>query len=618
MANRPLYNGSARIVADNNPAGEPTRVSFNFRASVGSIDTGVETIGNATFEAEAGQAIVLNWSVRKYGGGVELDTPTSARIRIFSDDDSNDSRTGAVFESADLINGAALPLSGSVSFTPATAGTFRIQLEMEQGGGNFGATADDWRIISDGLFNRGGLSTITRAAAQDKGRLRAGLQVTAHLVKTQADLDPASGIFAFTMNAAGTASEESVRSTWTLSRDSNKTTSTETYRTSARRNGTSTIDTFNATTRISSSQHRAERKVNLLNYPTAASQLYDAVLTIENDAALHTNNTRQYDGLGGQSASGKWTYFTSATAPLTLVDFRTAERVSSYTTNTGGSVENIWCDRSDEYSEDANQIPTGAENEEFIATDTNMTVKSGRVLNARGEPLRGIFLTTTVRHEQSGVSRDQWGTDSSTFKTLANGWQDEAHVVTVATPPSGTHTVEAVAYFPSGTFGSPASREFSATRLEQGTPDPGEVHKGKKWPAAASFSIAHVAAMEVTHGGVVSNFVVRVFDKDQPVAPDATPTCRIIKGHGIYAVPFVSPVLTPRAGQTGVFEGSFTPDVATDGERVPYEIFVTATVRGFTRVYWNDVIAISHDIGTQPKDKPDLVSLLDSGRPSIK
>jgi hypothetical protein len=618
MANRPLYNGSARAIADNNPVGEATRVSFNFRASVGAIDTGVETVGNATFEAEAGQAIVLNYDIRKYGGGVELDTPTTAVIRIFPDDDSNDVRTGAVFESSDLIGGNALPRSGTVSFTPATAGTFRVQLEMQQGNGNFGATADDWRIISDGSFQRGGLSSVTRAVAQDKGRLRAGLQVTAHTVKTQADADPASGVFAFTMNAAGTASEESVRVTWTLSHDSNKTSATETYRTSARRSGTSTIDTFNATSRISASQHRAERKVSLLNYPTAASQLYDSVLTVENDSALHANNTRQYDGLGGQSASGKWTYFTVASAPLNRSDFRTVEKASSYTTNTGGSVENIFCDRADEYTEDANKVPSGTENEEFIATDTNMTVKSGRVLNARGEPLRGVFVVTTVRHESSGVQRDQWGTDSASTKTLANGWQDDAHVVTVSTPPSGTHSVEAVAYFPAGTSGSPASREFYASRMEQGTPNPGEVHKGKKWPAAASFSIAHVALFEVVHGGAACNFTVRVFDKESPVAADTTPTCRIVKAHGNYAAPFATPVLTPRAGQTGVYEGSFTPDAVAAGARVAYEIFVTATVRGFTRVYWNDLMALAHDVAVPPKDKADPVSLLDAGRPSVK
>lgn len=217
MAVRPLYNGSARVAVDNGQAGA-LRVAFAFRVSTAAIDPGVETIANSTFEAEAGVGIVLNWDVRKFGDGVEVGTPDFAIIRVFLDDDSNDGRTGEEANSGDLIN-AALPLTGTYTFTPTKSGTYRIALEMQKDNADFGAASDDWRALSDGSFQRGGIAGPTQASAQDKGRLRYGAQVTAYEV-TKQDGAAAPNPFAFVMNAGGTAAAEGARITTTQSHDS--------------------------------------------------------------------------------------------------------------------------------------------------------------------------------------------------------------------------------------------------------------------------------------------------------------------------------------------------------------------------------------------------------------
>jgi hypothetical protein len=606
VAVRPLYNGSARVGVDNGQAGG-LRNAFVFRASTAAIDTGVETVANATFEAEAGQSITLNYDIRKFGDALEQGTPTFAVIRVYNDDDNNDARTGAVAESADLIGGNVLPRTGAFNFTPGTAGTYRVQLEMQKDNGDFGATSDDWRAQSDGNFQRGALANPTQAFARDKGRIRAGLRVLAGVV-TRQDGSPAPTVFAFTMNAAGTAAEEGVQATITFSHDSNKTTANEIYRLSAVRDGTNTVDVTTDSVRIAATQHRITRTITQIVYPVLGPQLYDGRVTVENASALHANNTRQYDALGGQAANGGWTYFTGATAPMTLIDYRTAERQDAYTVNSSGSIEDIHCAFSDEYAEDGAQIPTSTERADYVATDKNMTVKSGRVLNARGEPLRGLFLASSVVHEASGVGRDSWGQDATAFKTLANGWQDDARVVVVSTPPAGVHKVTAEAYFPSGTLATPASRQFYATRIEDGAP--ASVDDGKNWIAPASFSNAILVIRQVNKGGVVVALTVKVYNKDAAIDADAIPTCQVFKNRS--AVVHASPVLTKRPDVTGVYDGEFTPDAVSSGVADTYEIAITVAVSGFTRRYGDAIDVVAFDLakhvhGVDP-------SLLDTGR----
>lgn len=597
MAVRPLYNGTARVQADNNPAAQPTLNRYTFRVRVGAApDTANEDISNTTFEAKAGTTLTLHYDIRKFGDGPGLDDPDEARIRIYRDDDSNDARTGAVAESADLIGDNALPRTGTFDFTPTESGTYRIQLEMQQGNGNFGATSSDWRIISDGFFNRGGISSITRVISQDKGRLRFGHDISTVGVTERGSAAPS--VFALTMNSGGTDLEEAVRVDVTQDKTQNKQTATEVYKIKQRRNVGGTIDVNDTGTILSGTQHRTENKVGLLRYPVNnADTVYDVVVKVESNSALHANNTRQYDALGGQAASGTWVYFTGAGAGLTLTDFQTVTKTASFTVNPGGSIENVFVKKASTYSEDGSQIPVGSEDFSFIATADNMNVKCGRVLNARGQVLRGIFVHCTVVHEGSGSTRDSWGVNDANFKTLANGWVDEPRTVVVSTPPAGVHRITATAYFPGSAFGPPELREFSLVRTESGSPS--SASAGKDWIAPATFARSECLIDQVVKAGSPVPFVFAVFDKDPDESivfrdADSVPACKVYKKTSTgELLLFASPALTKRAGTIGLYDGTFTPSAITaGGAPEAYEVLADVTVGSFKRRYGESLMAI--------------------------
>lgn len=580
MANRPLYNGTARLGVDNNVA-EPLLNRFTFRVKVGAApDPANENIDNTTFQAKAGVAVTIHYDIRKFGSGAEADTPTEAFIRIFGEGLAN------VASSPDLVAGGALPRTGTFVFTPANSGTFWVLLEMRRiiaGVTQWAADNNDLAVFVAG--------TMTRRFTADKGRLRAGVGVNALTITERGNpiVDP----FAVRMNAAQTATEESVRYNVTMSHDP------QVQRALAvrnRRNGLITLDAVAAPS-PSTAAFTQDFKVNQLNYPTLASQLYDAVLFISEASLIHTGNTPQYSGLGDPaSASGAWTHFTDVGAGLTLESFQSVARLASHTVNSLVTIDNTFADFSDEYTEDANGFPTGTENIEYVATDKNMTVKVVGVKNARGEPLGGIFVTINVVHEASGAVRDTWGIDNSTYRTNALGHQSAPKVVTVSTPPGGLHKIDASAYFPSGSFSVPASRELLATRIEQGSPGvpAADASKGKNWIPPASFFVANVVVAPVVKAGQLVNFIIHIFNKIPEIDADVIPVCKVYKSlAGDEAPPFDVPVLTKRAGTTGIYDGSFTPSTLAN-PAVPeiYEVAVGATVISFTKVYSAAVMAV--------------------------
>lgn len=619
MASRPLYNGSARAWVDNNPASEPLRNAFVFRASRGTIDTASEVLSNATFEAKAGVAITLNYDIRKYGAGAELGAPTAAFIRIYKEDDDNNGTSVDVdeFQSADLIGGNNLPRTGTVSFTPSKHGTYRIALEMRLDNNDFGATSDDWRVFSDGGFQNGGLSQMTRLMQADKGRLRWGEDAASATVTERGNSAPS--LFAFTMNTAGTDSQEAVRVDMVMgSSQHTSTAARHTFKVKQRRNGTSTLDLNVESSIINATTHRTESKVTRINYPLdTVNTTYDLVLAIERNSVLHDSNTPQYSGLGGQAADGVWTYFTGVGAGLTLTDYKTVTKLATHVVNAGGGYANIGAFSAALYAEDGSGVPTVAEKFSFIFTDDNMTVKSLGITNARGEPLLGIFIVTENVHEASNTNQSTWGNNDANFKTNALGNQITARTVTVTTPPAGIYKLTGTAYFPGTAFGTPSNREFSVSRVESGSP--ASESAGKDWIAPASFSTAWLVGEDPLNGGVTKTVTLLVFDKQANgdiVFRDAdfVPTIQIFKRQPDNSMAaFATPVATDIG--LGQYTFQFTPDaVALNGKDV-YFIAADVTVGSFKRRWGEDITVWSFD---GPVRHADEVTLLDGARPGLK
>lgn len=606
MPSQQLWNGGAQVKLDNGSGLEATRNAFFFRTSVAAVPTTETNIGNATFEAEAGIGITLNYDIRKFGGGVELGAPDVAFIRIFKEDDDNNGVSVDVdeFQSADLIGGASLPRTGTVSFTPTKHGTYRIALELRRGTNNFGGTSQDWRIFSDGGFDRGGLAEMTTSQSTWKGRLRWGVDASTITVTERGSTAPSK--FAFTMNAAGIDSEEAVRVDAVFAASQNQQVAgTHTFRLKQRRNGTSTIDVNVASSIVSATQHRSETKVTRISYPNeGVDQSYDVLVTVETNSTLHANNSPQYTGLGGQAADGVWTYFTAAPSGGSLTDYKTLTKTATHNVDAGGSVENVGAYSAKNYAEDGDGIPSVAEAFSFIFTDDNMNVKSGRVLNSRSEALGGVFVVTEVKHAASGTNVTTWGNNDAAFKTKTSGagkgWQTTSRTVTVTTPPSGIYTVQATGYFPGTAFGTPASREFGVVRLESGSP--ASASAGKDWIAPASFSTAFIDVQSVVKGGVAVPFTVSVYDKqaDGTIVrkdADSTPTVRVEKRttSGEYTL-HAEPVLTKRAATTGLYDGTFTPDAVSGGNVDIYQIAADVTVGSFKRRWSEPTTAIPYSL----------------------
>lgn len=587
MANRPLYNGTARVGVDNNQ-GSPLTNGFVFRAKVGSApNAGDEAIANSPFQAKAGDALTIFYDIRKYGAGVEVDTPNFAQLLVLSTLSGT-----AAFDSGDLIGGA-LPLTGSFNVTISEVGTYEIRLVMRLDGAT---GANSWSADSDGAFSRGAAVGIVRLAYADKGRLRYGTDLTAITLTERENALPAK--LAIKMNAGLTATEEALRVALDFLH-SRRTGSLDTATTSVRqrRNGTAMVDSAVSVSNPTAMDAQTDIRVNQINYPTLVDTLYDVLSVVGNVSNLHTNNTPEYAALADPAeASGAWMHFTGAGAGLALIDFQTVAKLAGYTANANATIENTHAQDSDTYAEDGAKVPTGPETADYVATAQNMTVKSGRILNSRGEPLGGIFISTQVVYEPSGSVRDSWGIDNAVFKTLANGWQDQSRVVQVVTPPAGVHRLMASGYFPAGTLSTPATREVFATRTEQGAPGaPPDLAKGRNWIAPASFFRAVVVVPPVVPEGLLVDFSVHVFNKSVEIDADLLPVCRVFKSRqGFETAAFATPVLTKRAGTTGIYDGSFTPSLLAD-KSIPeiYEVSASATVLGFPKTFGDALIAVA-------------------------
>lgn len=601
MAVRPLYNGTSRACTDNNLGGALLN-EFCIRAQVGAAPgTGSDAIANTTFEAKAGIALTIHYDVRKFGSGLEADTPTEGRVFIFNTDDSNDATTGAVLDSGDVIAGNSLPRTGNFTFTPSQSGTYRIACWMRRSGT---PSTKDWSAHSDGASSFGALADQKRAIFQDKGRLRYGHDANSLTVTERGSAPPSK--FAVTMNAAQTALQEAVRIESVQSHSQNKTVAgVNTYQFKQRRNGGSTIDVNVETTILNATTHRTETVVDRLSYPNeGVNQSYDIVCAVEDASLLHLNNTPQYSGLGGQAADGAWVYFTGVGAGLTLTDYKTVTKLASHNVDAGGSIENVGAYSAALYAEDANGIPTVAEKFSYIFTDDNMTVKAGRVLNSRAEPVAGLFVVGQCVHESSGQNLITWGNNDTSFKTRTNGWQVSSRTIQVTTPPSGIYKLLATALFPGTAFGAPGARTFSAERIESG--GPASASAGKDWIAPASFSTAWIIGEDPLKGGVAKTVTLVVFNKDVSgniVFQDADflPVVTIFKRQpdntmAAHSTPTVTDI------GLGQYSFTFTPDtVALSGKDV-YFIAADVTVGSFKRRWGEDVTVFSMDLPTHNHD----------------
>lgn len=612
MATRPLFNGATRVMVDNNAI--PALLNeFCFRAQVGSAPNGsTNTIGNITFQATAGSPLTIYYDIRKNGGGVQQDTPTEGRVFVFNTDDSNDAVGGAVLDSGDLIAGASLNISGNFVFTPTQSGTYRLTCWFRRVGT---PSTKDWSAHADGGASFGALSDPRRASAQDKGRLRFGHSILTTGITERGSASPAK--FAVTMNTAGTALQEAVRADVTQSATQNKQVAgVNTYKVKQRRNGTSTIDVNVETTIQSGTAHRTETVVDRLSYPNeGVNQSYDTLVVVERNSTLHDNNTPQYTGLGGQDADGVWVHFTGVGAGLTLTDYKTVTKLATHNADAGGILENVGAYSAKNYTEDANGVPTVPEVFSFIFTDDNMNVKSGRVLNSRSEPLKDIFIVGEVIHEASGTNLITWGNNDPSFRTRVNGWQNGIRTVTVTTPPAGIYRITATAHFPGTSFGTPAQRQFSIARAEQGSP--AGIGAGKDWIAPASFSTAWVVGEEPMKGGVLKNITLNVFNKDvsgNMVFTDADFVPTVYIGKRNLATGIVADFATPTAVwiATGQYQFPFTPDVVATGTKDVYFVAADVTVGSFKRRWGENITAVSYDIVSDPD-----ISVLCSFRPQI-
>lgn len=589
MASRPLYNGAARACTDNNLGGALLN-EFCIRAQVGAaLGTGSDAIANTTFEAKAGGALTIHYDVRKFGAGLEADTPTEGRVFVFLADDLNDAVAGAALDSGDVVAGNALPRVGSFTFTPSQSGTYRLACWMRRVGT---PSTKDWAAHSDGAASFGALADQKRAIFQDKGRLRYGHDLNSVTVTERGAAAPAK--FAVTMNAVETALQESVRIESVQSHSQNKIVAgVHTYQFKQRRNGGATIDVNVETTIQNATTHRTEVVVDRLSFPNeGVNQGYDVVVAVEELSLLHLNNTPQYSGLGGQAADGAWVYFTAAGAGLTLTDYKTVTKLASHNVDAGGSIENVGAYSAALYAEDANGIPTIAEKFSFIFTDDNMTVKMGRVLNSRAEPLAGIFVVGQCVHEASGQNLITWGNNDAGFKTRPNGWQLASRTIQVTTPPAGIYKLIANAIFPGTAFGTPAARTFAAERIESGSP--AAVGSGKDWIAPASFSTAWHAIPDPAQGGQAHVVTLTVFDKaaNGDIVyrnADVIPVIGVWKrNRTTYAMEAHSaPAATAIA--TGQYIFTIVPDVVELGARDIYQIAADVTVGSFKRRWVEDV-----------------------------
>lgn len=600
MAVRPLYNGTARAATDNNLGGGLLN-EFCIRAQVGAApETGSDAISNTTFEAKAGTSLTIHYDVRKFGSGLEADTPTEGRVFIFNADDSNDATTGFVLESGDVISGAVLPRTGSFTFTPTLSGTYRIACWMRR----FGTPATkDWSVHSDGASLFGALADQRRAIFQDKGRLRFGHDLTSLTVTERGNAPPSK--FAATMNATQTALQEAVRIDSVQSHSQNKTVAgVNIYRFRQRRNGTSTMDVDGSSTILTATTQRTETLVTRISYPNeGVNQLYDIVATIAELGALHTNNTPQYSGLGGQAADGIWIYFTGVGSGLTLTDYKTVTKLATHNVDAGGSYDNIGAYSAATYTEDGNGVPTGAEKFSYIYTDDNMTVKTLGIKNSRAEVMGGVFIVTECIHEASGQNITTWGNNDTAFKTNTLGNQITARTVVVSTPPSGIYKLTGTAYFPGTSFGLPATREFSVTRIESGSP--ASASTGKDWIAPASFTTSWLVGEDLIKGGVAKTITIAVYDKQSDGSiiyknADNIPTVSIQKRNRTTYIlsDFASPAVTNIA--TGQYKFTFTPDVITDHTlRDTYLMTADVTVGSFKRRWAEDVTVLGFDLALE-------------------
>lgn len=602
MASRPLYNGTARAATDNNLGGALLN-EFCIRAQVAAAPgTGSDAIANTTFEAKAGVPLTIHYDVRKFGSGLEADTPTEGRVFIFNTDDSNDATTGAVLDSGDVIAGNSLPRTGSFTFTPSQSGTYRLACWMRRSGT---PSTKDWSAHSDGASSFGALADQKRAIFQDKGRLRYGHDADSLTVTERGSAPPSK--FAVTMNTAQTALQEAMRIESVQSHSQNKIVAgINTYQFKQRRNGGSTIDVNVETTILNATTHRTETVVDRLSYPNeGVNQSYDIVLVVEDASLLHLNNTPQYSGLGGQAADGVWVYFTGVGAGLTLTDYKTVTKLASHNVDAGGSVENIGAYSAALYAEDANGIPTVAEKFSYIFTDDNMTVKAGRVLNSRSEPVAGLFVVGQCLHEASGQNLLTWGNNDIAFKTRTNGWQLAARTVQVTTPPSGIYKLTATALFPGTAFGTPAARTFSAERIESGSP--ASASAGKDWIAPASFSTAWHTIPDPAHGGQAHIVTLTVFDKATNGdivlrSADSVPSIIVTKRNRITYV--MEAHSTPAATliATGQYIFTFVPDAVELGARDLYQLAADVTVGSFKRRWIEDVTAYAFNHASHNHD----------------
>lgn len=575
MAARPLWNGSARVSVDNNPADPALLFRYTFKAKVGAAPVvGDENIDNTTFQVRAGTALTIFYDLRKFGAGVESESPSQATIAVLRDD--------GVIEQTEALNlGPGLPVTGSFSFTPANPGTYWLRLFMRSANPTGG---DFWSANNDELFVRIAVSAITRRFTADKARIRAGGVLNSLTITERGNAAPAK--FAPTMKADESDVEEAVRfdPAWAANP---LTLSGNTLRRKNRRNGTTTIDSSTALFGAGVNDFA----VHLLNFP-AGERSYDAVFECDVNSSIHNGNTPQYSGLAAQEASGAWMHFEAPGVGLTLEDFKTVAKLNTFTLDSTTTLPSIFFNNTADYSENASGVPQGAEDFSFIATAENIQGKAGGLKNSRNELLKGVFVFCEVTHEQSGAVRDSWGLDNASFKTNAAGWSTASRVVTVSTPPSGVHKITAQTYFPVSSLGNAAIRKLLATRTEGGSPAGADA--GKDWIAPANFTASIVIFKSPTKGGELNVVTIKVYDKALLKDADFDPPVKVYKNGS--PTLWASLVVTKRPGVSGVYDVFLTSDAVAAGESDFYEIAAEVTLGGFLKVFGATLTAIPFDL----------------------
>lgn len=577
MAVRPLYNGSARVSVDNNPADPALLFRYTFRAKVGAAPaTGDENISNTTFQVEAGQSLTIHYDIRKFGPGVAAEAPTSASILAI-----RETEDGVVEASHNPDVAAGLPTTGSFTFTPPQPGTFWLKLRFQHVNA-IGTIL--WEADNNNIFNRNAASVITRRFTADKARIRGGGRLNSITITERGNAAPPK--FATTMKADESDVEEAVRfdPVWAANPLS---LSGNTLRRKNRRNGTTTIDSSTALFATGANDFA----VHLLNFP-AGERSYDAVFECDVNSSIHNGNTPQYSGLAAQEASGAWMHFVGVGAGLTLEDFKTIAKLNAFTLDSTTTLPFIFFNNTADYSENASGVPQGAEDFSYIATAENMQGKAGGLKNSRNELLKGVFVFCEVTHEQSGAVRDSWGLDNASFKTNAAGWSTASRVVTVSTPPSGVHKVVAQTYFPVSSLGNAAIRKLLATRTEGGSPAGADA--GKDWIAPANFTASIVIFKSPTKGGEPNVVTIKVYDKAALKDADFDPPVKVYKNGS--ATLWASLVVTKRSGVSGVYDVFLTSDAVAAGASDFYEIAVEVTVGGFLKVFGATLTAIPFDL----------------------